>query len=309
MELGETLGETSGHGAVRRGLPRRRARREHRTHDEPARRARAPRSRRPHERPRARAGPRRSAAAPRCRAGTRSCSAAARTTEPCGWSGSTSTPSSPEPSGPSPRSTCCRAACATTGRGWSSTATAGWSRRARCTRCSTSSPTPRSPTRRSRARAAAAGARPPRPAPRRARRRARARPALLARPARGPRRTPTPTRGSARPSAATTYAWSGATTRPGARCSPATPQPGDHAAFPDSFPVTVASLASLRQLNDWIVERALELGEEPPRPAADRAVPRQPRRRRRRALRRGPLAGRSPSGACGSGSPSRSAAA
>jgi uncharacterized protein YcbX len=40
-------------------------------------------------------------------------------------------------------------------------------------------------------------------------------------------------------------------------------RPGDHAAFPDAFPVTVASLASLRQLNDWIVERALELGEEP----------------------------------------------
>ena len=43
-------------------------------------------------------------------------------------------------------------------------------------------------------------------------------------------------------------------------------QPGDHAAFPDSFPVTVASTASLRQLNDWIVERALELGEEPAEP-------------------------------------------
>ena len=40
-------------------------------------------------------------------------------------------------------------------------------------------------------------------------------------------------------------------------------RPGDHAAFPDAFPVTVASLASLRRLNDWIVERALELGEEP----------------------------------------------
>jgi uncharacterized protein YcbX len=39
-------------------------------------------------------------------------------------------------------------------------------------------------------------------------------------------------------------------------------RPGDHAAFPDAFPVTVASLASMRQLNDWIVERALELGEE-----------------------------------------------
>ncbi|GAB3039189.1 molybdenum cofactor biosysynthesis protein [Nocardioides flavus (ex Wang et al. 2016)] len=43
-------------------------------------------------------------------------------------------------------------------------------------------------------------------------------------------------------------------------------QPGDHAAFPDSFPVTIASLASMRRLDDWIVERALELGEEPPAP-------------------------------------------
>jgi uncharacterized protein YcbX len=39
--------------------------------------------------------------------------------------------------------------------------------------------------------------------------------------------------------------------------------PEDHAAFPDAFPFTVASLASLRQLNDWIAERAVELGEEP----------------------------------------------
>jgi uncharacterized protein YcbX len=43
-------------------------------------------------------------------------------------------------------------------------------------------------------------------------------------------------------------------------------RPGDHAAFPDSFPVTLASLASMRQLDDWMVERALELGEEPPEP-------------------------------------------
>jgi uncharacterized protein YcbX len=43
-------------------------------------------------------------------------------------------------------------------------------------------------------------------------------------------------------------------------------RPGEHAAFPDSMPVTVASMASLRQLDDWIVERALELGEEPPAP-------------------------------------------
>ena len=43
-------------------------------------------------------------------------------------------------------------------------------------------------------------------------------------------------------------------------------RPGDHAAFPDSFPVTIASLASMRQLNDWMVERALELGETAPEP-------------------------------------------
>ena len=81
-----------------------------------------------------------------------------------------------------------------------------------------------------------------------------------------PRRDPRPTRGCARRSAATTYAWCGATTRPRRTLQPGYSQPGDHAAFADSFPVTVASLASLRQLNDWIVERALELGEEPPDP-------------------------------------------
>jgi uncharacterized protein YcbX len=43
-------------------------------------------------------------------------------------------------------------------------------------------------------------------------------------------------------------------------------EPEDFTAYADSFPVTVASLASLRQLNDWIVERALELGEEVPEP-------------------------------------------
>jgi uncharacterized protein len=43
-------------------------------------------------------------------------------------------------------------------------------------------------------------------------------------------------------------------------------RPGDHAAFPDSFPVTVASQASMRRLNDWILERALEEGEGPPEP-------------------------------------------
>jgi len=43
-------------------------------------------------------------------------------------------------------------------------------------------------------------------------------------------------------------------------------EPGDHAAFPDAFPVTVATTASLRRLNDWIAERAVERGEEPPAP-------------------------------------------
>lgn len=43
-------------------------------------------------------------------------------------------------------------------------------------------------------------------------------------------------------------------------------RPEDFTAFADAFPVTVASLASLRQLDDWMVERELELGEEPPQP-------------------------------------------
>jgi uncharacterized protein YcbX len=50
------------------------------------------------------------------------------------------------------------------------------------------------------------------------------------------------------------------------RLQPGFSREADHTAFADSFPVSVASLASLRQLNDWIVERALELGEEPPEP-------------------------------------------
>ncbi len=36
----------------------------------------------------------------------------------------------------------------------------------------------------------------------------------------------------------------------------------DHTGFADAFPVTIASLTSLRLLNDWIAERALERGEE-----------------------------------------------
>ena len=50
------------------------------------------------------------------------------------------------------------------------------------------------------------------------------------------------------------------------RLQPGFSAPEDHTAFADSFPVTVASLASLRRLDDWMLERALELGEEPPEP-------------------------------------------
>lgn len=50
------------------------------------------------------------------------------------------------------------------------------------------------------------------------------------------------------------------------RLQPGFSEPGDHTAYADAFPVTVASLASLRQLNDWIVEGALERGDETPEP-------------------------------------------
>lgn len=52
------------------------------------------------------------------------------------------------------------------------------------------------------------------------------------------------------------------------RLQPGFSDPADHTAFADSFPVTIASLASLRRLDDWIVEEALERGEEPPEPLA-----------------------------------------
>ena len=47
-------------------------------------------------------------------------------------------------------------------------------------------------------------------------------------------------------------------------------EPGDHAAFPDAFPVTWPHGVA-RRLNDWIAERAVERGEEPPAPSAHRA--------------------------------------
>jgi uncharacterized protein YcbX len=42
--------------------------------------------------------------------------------------------------------------------------------------------------------------------------------------------------------------------------------PGDRVSFADGFPLLLASTASLRQLNDWIAEDAVERGEEPPAP-------------------------------------------
>ncbi len=48
--------------------------------------------------------------------------------------------------------------------------------------------------------------------------------------------------------------------------NPAHSQPTDFTAYADGYPVTIASESSLRQLNDWITEGALERGEEPPAP-------------------------------------------
>lgn len=54
---------------------------------------------------------------------------------------------------------------------------------------------------------------------------------------------------------------------PGRRAlNPSYSRPGDHTAFADGYPVTLASLDSLARLNDWIVEEALLRGEEPPAP-------------------------------------------
>lgn len=48
--------------------------------------------------------------------------------------------------------------------------------------------------------------------------------------------------------------------------NPAYSSPGDHTAFPDGYPVTVASEVSLARLNDWVLETAVDRGEEPPGP-------------------------------------------
>jgi uncharacterized protein YcbX len=80
----------------------------------------------------------------------------------------------------------------------------------------------------------------------------------------------------ARPATAEVSAWlEAATGRAGLRLvwcddptrralNPEYAEPGDHTGFADGYPVSLASLASLRQLNDWITEGALARGDEPP---------------------------------------------
>lgn len=45
--------------------------------------------------------------------------------------------------------------------------------------------------------------------------------------------------------------------------NPAHSRAGDATGFADAYPVTLGSLASLRQLQDWVTETALDRGEEP----------------------------------------------
>ena len=48
--------------------------------------------------------------------------------------------------------------------------------------------------------------------------------------------------------------------------NPSYSRTGEHTAFADGYPVTLASLDSLARLNDWIAEGALERGEPVPEP-------------------------------------------
>lgn len=50
-------------------------------------------------------------------------------------------------------------------------------------------------------------------------------------------------------------------------------RPGEATAFADAYPVTLASLASLRRLQDWVAETALERGEDPTVLAVERFRP------------------------------------
>lgn len=55
--------------------------------------------------------------------------------------------------------------------------------------------------------------------------------------------------------------------------NPAHSQPGDATAFADAYPVTLASLASLRRVQDWVTETALDRGEDPTRIGIERFRP------------------------------------
>jgi uncharacterized protein YcbX len=48
------------------------------------------------------------------------------------------------------------------------------------------------------------------------------------------------------------------------RLDPAFAAPGDHTAYADGYPITLATEASLRRLDDWIAEDALSRGEAAP---------------------------------------------
>lgn len=50
-------------------------------------------------------------------------------------------------------------------------------------------------------------------------------------------------------------------------------KPGDATAFADAYPVTLASMASLRRVQDWVTETALERGEDPTEISIDRFRP------------------------------------
>lgn len=50
--------------------------------------------------------------------------------------------------------------------------------------------------------------------------------------------------------------------------NPAHARPGDATAFADAYPVTLASAASLRQLDSWATDTALDRGDAPPGPLA-----------------------------------------
>lgn len=55
--------------------------------------------------------------------------------------------------------------------------------------------------------------------------------------------------------------------------NPARSRPGDRTAFADGYPVTSASSASLRRLQEWVLEAALDRGEEPDRIGMERFRP------------------------------------